>query len=119
MNFEQLLEPYAERQPDKRALRTAEGQIRWLQKKGLPRDIVDKALLTVYTELEGGKSFASGHDLDLYLYEVAKGMQEAEAAKQVKELEAFMATFKQQAVDEYRKLSKSTVWRRIKAVFRP
>lgn len=65
--FDELLEPYKENG------RTVQGQMDWLRnKKGFAPNIVEQAIEEVYTELEQGRTFDNGHDLDQYLLEKAK-----------------------------------------------
>jgi NH3-dependent NAD+ synthetase len=126
MDFKTLLEPYAEPNEHGVPKRTVEGQIKWLTKRhGLPQDVVDKTILKVYNELESGLVFesdesgSSGHKLDRYLYETAKNMVDQSVKKQAKDLEEFMSKFKQQAVEKYVASQQGSVWKRIKAVFKP
>ena len=125
MDFKILLEPYAEPDAQGKPTRTIEAQIKWLTKKGISRSIIDQAILKVFNQLETGMKFegdaqaTAGHKLDHYLLQTAQEIQHAELSKQAKELEAFMTTFKQSAVEEYVKAQKGSVWKRVKAVFRP
>ena len=76
MDYKKLLEPYIEDG------RTLEGQILWLKKKGIDESIVMKAMENVYFQLNQGKLFKNGHDLDMFLLEIARDM----AINQAKEL---------------------------------
>jgi hypothetical protein len=126
MEFKKLLEPYSELDEQGSPKRTTEGQIKWLSRRhGLPRDIVDKAILKVYQELEEGLLFddaegtTPGHKLDQYLLATAKQIQDENLTMQTQELEKFMNTFKKAAVEKYVKAQQGSVWKRIKAVFKP
>jgi len=89
MNLTELLAPYSEPQPDGTPLRTVEGQVKWLLSKSIPRSHIDQAVLSVYDEIERGKTFASGADLDHYLLEVATHLHKVELTDSVVKLEAF------------------------------
>ena len=126
-SFSTLLEPYAERDKDGNPKRTVEGQIKWLTNRHhLPRDVVDRAILRVYNELEAGLTFTgsdtegtAGHQLDRYLLEAAQDIVKQNVTKQAKELEDFMLKFKQTAVEKYVLAQRGSVWKRVKAVFKP
>lgn len=114
MNFKELLEPYKE------GGRTVEGQIKWLSgRHQIARNFIDQAVLQVFSELESGATHDDGNALDQYLLKVAKDLETVSLEKQAKELEIFMTTFKQTAVEEYVKLQQGSVWKRLKAVFKP
>jgi hypothetical protein len=69
--FEELLEPYKENG------RTIKGQMDWLRnRKGFAPNIVEQAIAEVYTEIDKGKSFADGNELDQYLLAKAKEIRE-------------------------------------------
>jgi hypothetical protein len=103
MDLRALLEPYSEDG------RTVEGQIRWLHGiKGIPREYVDKAILTVYSDMEKGKTLGSGHALDAALYEMAKQEEQAALTESVNQLEAFFNNLKRPA---------GSRWKYLKAVF--
>lgn len=126
-SFSTLLEPYAERDKDGNPKRTVEGQIKWLTNRHhLPRDVVDRAILKVYNELEAGLVFKdseidgnAGHQLDRHLYNTAQDILKQNVTKQAKELEDFMLKFKQTAVEKYVAAQRGSVWKRVKAVFKP
>jgi uncharacterized membrane-anchored protein YjiN (DUF445 family) len=105
MDIKKLLEPYSEEG------RTVDGQIKWLLGKGITRDHIDKAILTVYDEIERGKVFENGHALDRYLLEVAQKLHKAELDDSVKKLEDFFNSFKGQWTAD---LQGQTRWQRIK-----
>lgn len=127
MDFMTLLEPYAERDQDGNPKRTVEGQIKWLTgRHHLPKDVVDRAILRVYNELESGLEFknsdtegTAGHQLDRYLFDAAQEIVKQNVTKQAKELEEFMMKFKQSAVEKYVATQRGSAWKRIKAVFKP
>jgi hypothetical protein len=126
MDFKTLLAPYSGVDKDGNPKRTVEGQIKWLTNRHhYPRDVVDKAILRVYNELEGGKVFeadengSAGHNLDRYIFDVCKELVEANVTKQAKELEAFLMKFKETAVEKYVNEQRGSVWKRVKAVFKP
>ncbi len=108
MDLGQLIEPYAERDDKGNPARTIEAQIKWLLKKGIPRDHIDKAILSVYSEIEKGKTYASGHDLDHALLDAAKGSHHAEISDSVRKLEDFFNGLKTPAASR---------WKHLKAVF--
>ena len=126
MDFKNLLEPYCDLDASGSPKRTIEGQIKWLTKRhGIERSAVDQAILKVFNELENGLKFeddaesTAGHKLDQYLLNEAEDIQKSALDRQAKELELFMTTFKQSAVEEYVKAQQSSVWKRVKAVFKP
>ncbi len=108
MNLATLIEPYAERDDKGVAARTVEAQIKWLLGKGIPRDHIDKAILSVYSEMEKGKTYASGHDLDHALLDAAKGSHHEEISDSVKKLEDFFNGLKAPTAGR---------WKHLKAVF--
>lgn len=126
MDFKTLLEPYAEHDKDGNPTRTVEGQIKWLlNRHHYPRDVVDKAILRVYNELEGGLVFgdddsgSAGHNLDQHLRKACEEIVAANVTKQAKELEDFLIKFKETAVEKYVAEQRGSAWKRIKAVFKP
>jgi len=62
MDYQKLIEPYAEG-----GLRTPEGQIAWLRKKGFSPVVIANAMEAVYDRLEKGETFPDGHELDVEL----------------------------------------------------
>jgi hypothetical protein len=126
MDFKTLLEPYAEPNKEGVPTRTVEGQIKWLTNRHhFPRDVVDKAILKVYNEIESGKAFiadddgSAGHHLDRYLFSVCEEIVGLNVRKQAKELEDFLHKFKETAVEKYVAEQRGSVWKRVKAVFKP
>ena len=67
IEIEKLLEPYCDG-----GIRTIEGQMIWLQKKGFPQPAIEQAMQEVYLEVHHGKSFENGRELDHYLHEKAQ-----------------------------------------------
>jgi hypothetical protein len=103
MDLRKLIEPYGEDG------RTVEGQIKWLcGPKQIPKEFADKAILSIYAELEKGMTYESGHDLDQALYAAAKKHQQDALTESVNQLEAFFNNLK---------TPKSTRWKYLKAVF--
>lgn len=80
MDFQSLIKPYSENG------RTIEGQMKWLQKKGILQDSIDLAMLDVYSELEKGKSFENGTALDHYLLSKAIEREQGELITQYERL---------------------------------
>ena len=111
MEFDKLLAPYSED-----GMRTVAGQIKWLQGKGLPQDKIDQAILHVYDEMERGKTFKDGEELDHYLLECARTFHRNEYEAHARELETFFNTFKDQWRKELETPAKGpSLWKRIKA----
>ena len=126
MDFATLLKPYADiDKSTNRPLRTIEGQIKWLARKNIPRNVIDQAILKVYNELQDGLKFedtkesTGGHKLDQYLLKIAQEIYQSTLEKQAKELESFLSNFRESAVKEYVKVHQNSIWKRIKAVFKP
>jgi len=71
---------------------SVELQVKWLKRLGFEGQVVDRAILTVYTEIEQGeKDFKSGGELNLYLKEVAEGIRKDDLTAYVSHLEKFEA----------------------------
>jgi hypothetical protein len=104
MDFDKLLEPYSENG------RTIKGQVAWLIKKGIPSHAIDYAMASVYKEIEVGRTFSDGNELDQELLRVAREHHEQELQEQmVKRLASA-----QEALDtEWNKLTK---WQKLKDV---
>ena len=80
--FEELLEPYKENG------RTIQAQMNWLRnRKGFPPNIVEQALQEVYMEMDKGKSFADGNELDQYLLAKAKEIREEDFTASIERME--------------------------------
>lgn len=94
MDFAELLKPYSENG------RTPAGQRKWLAGKGVSPDKIDKAMLVVYDELSRGKTFQDGHELDRYLWDVAKKIDAEHHEAEVKRLEEFFQKFKERWEEE-------------------
>jgi hypothetical protein len=107
MNFEELYKPYVTKDaPD------ITGQIKWLQKE-VPQHIVDQAMLSVYTEIQNGKTFeadekhtATWH-LWMYLQAMARELHKKELEVYVKHLESFHSTIADKIDSDWSKLSKT------------
>ena len=98
MDLNELLKPYSSHG------RTIEGQIKWLLSKGIPREHIDKAILSVYDEIARGRTFEDGKALDHYLLEVAHGHHQSELSESIAKLEGFfndlMKTHRDEAAAE-------------------
>jgi len=79
MNFAKLIEPYSDG-----GNRTIEGQINWLLKKNLSAEVIEGAVAIVYLELDMGRKFKNGHELDRYLLEVANQIAKEQIASMIK-----------------------------------
>jgi hypothetical protein len=95
MDLKSLLAPYSEPQEDGTCLRTIENQVKWLMGKNIPRSHIDQAILSVYDEIERGKTFENGTALDHYLLEVATHLHKVELTDSVAKLEAFFSQLMQ------------------------
>jgi hypothetical protein len=84
MDYQKLLEPYAEND------RTLEGQMVWLQKKGFSQIIIETAVRAIYGRLEEGEKFENGHALDRELFSVATELSKEEAKLLVKNLDRYV-----------------------------
>lgn len=102
MEFNKLLEPYSEG-----GLRTVEGQIKWLQTKQIPKVYIDKAVLFVYDELDRGKRFPNGHELDQYLFKKAREFWDTEVSSSVETLEKFFQGMKEKWKEDENRLKKA------------
>lgn len=104
MNFNTLIIPYNENG------RTIGGQIKWLKGKGIPDNIIDHVMTSVYKEVEDGKKFDSGSLLDQYLFKVAREAFDIELQEQ---LEKRISTIANTLDSDWNKLTK---WQKIKQV---
>jgi uncharacterized membrane-anchored protein YjiN (DUF445 family) len=93
MDFDELIKPYSEND------RTVEMQVKWLLSKNIPRSFIDQALLVVYDEIERGKVFENGHELDRYLLQAAQDLYQAEVNDSVQKLQDFHNTLVQRHKD--------------------
>ena len=107
MDYEKLLEPYKE------GGRTLTGQITWLVKKGIPKAIIDQAMLYVYDELDRGAKFDNGHDLDRALYTKATELMKSEAEDSLKKLQDFHQKLREKWGDDLSKMKKTPLWLKI------
>lgn len=110
MNFEELYKPY-----ETKTAPSVGSQITWLQREGFNSGIIDQSLLKVYSEIKNGKTFADTKTLWLYLRDIAREFQKAEADLHVRHLEEFHSNLKDSIDIEWNKLSK---WQKIKAVLK-
>ena len=112
MDFSKLLEPYSEG-----GLRTIAGQIKWLLTKNIPQDKIDQAILHVYNEIEGGKVFVDGNELDQYLLQHARTFHTNDLEVHAKRLEEFFSNMKKKWKEETTKVESLPLWLRIKNVW--
>jgi len=117
MDYKELLRPYSENG------RTPEGQRLWLNKKGIPPATIEQAMIFVYDEMDRGKKFDNGTELDHYLFAKAQEIMVAEAKIQISALEEFHQTLREKWGDDLQKMAsvkvKPGLWKRVKAVFKP
>lgn len=108
MDFTELHKPYEDNQSPSVAM-----QVKWLQGKGIPMDVIDKALLVVYDEVQRGKTFVAegpltaGGALDRYLLSVAQGMALKDAELHHKELSDFLLSMREKWNEDLRTLAKA------------
>ena len=110
MDFEKLYEPY---KTD--AAPSPAGQITWLRKEGFNPEVIDKAMLLVYRDIEQGKTFTDTKAFWEYLREAARTYQKAETDLHLKHLEEFHSNLIDGADIEWNKLTK---WQKIWAVIK-
>lgn len=110
MNFQELYQPYATKEAP-----SVSEQIQWLLKQGIPQNIIDQALVLVYTEIEKGKTFPNAKDLWLYLKGIATDLQKKESEAYLKNLEKFQANLTDKIDLEWNKLTK---WQKVVEVIR-
>ena len=68
--FDELIAPYIENG------RSVEGQILWLRnKKGFAPNYAEQAIQEVYAEMDAGKTFADGNELDQYILARARDVR--------------------------------------------
>jgi hypothetical protein len=78
----ELLAPYAENG------RTIEGQLAWLRdRKGFPVNIAEQAIQEVYAEMDGGKTFLDGNELDQVLLARAKEIREQDVKASIERMQ--------------------------------
>lgn len=109
MDFNKLLEAYQ----DGDSGRSYATIMKWLTgpKYGIDKAIVEKAILSVFNELEQGKSFlaaegfSAGHHLDQYIRDVALKLRDGWAEEEAVKMEAFfnnlLQTHKEKAVKDF------------------
>lgn len=80
--FEELLEPYKENG------RTIAGQITWLRiKKGFASNVVEQAIQETYIEMDQGKTFTDGNELDQYILAKCKAIREEEMVASIERMQ--------------------------------
>ena len=87
MDFAKLLEPYRNTEESKNL--TPESQVSWLRRMGFSNDVIDRAMIAVYTEMEQGRKFDSWQDLQICLRETARLAKAKDDAAYIKRLEEF------------------------------
>jgi hypothetical protein len=95
MNFKELHEKFKDD-----ASPSVELQIRWLQKMGFLQHQIDQAMITVYTEIEQGKTFKNGGEFNLYLKDVVTKIRTEELKLYVANLESFEAKMRKKWEEE-------------------
>lgn len=109
MDFEALHEPYKGSESPSVA-----AQIAWLGRKGIPAEIIDKALLVVYDELSRGRviepqgEHSAGFMLDNYLLGTAQAMVTATVEAKHKELSEFLGGIRQKWEEDLVTLAKAS-----------
>jgi len=77
LNYDELIKPYEDPTPPGTTKRTPGGQRIWLRRHGIPDQIIEEAMVAVYTELAAGRVFEgtehhpAGYYLDRYLLQTA------------------------------------------------
>ncbi len=111
MDYKKLLEPYSENG------RTVEGQVTWLTKKGIAKTYIDQAMIFVYDEVDRGKVYSNGHELDRALYDKAQELMKSDAEVNLKQLELFHDTLRKKWGEDLSKLltmvKKTPLWKKI------
>ena len=124
MDFKKVFVPYHEEGVE----RSYNAYLKWLTgpKYNIPKEFVEKALLTVITELHQGKEFvkddlwSAGHYLDHYIRERAIYFRDEWAKTEEERMQNFFNELVQIHIEEFKKsLEHPSLWKRIKAVFRP
>ena len=82
---------------------SVELQIRWLQKMGFQPHQVDQAMITVYSEIEAGKTFKDGSEFNLYLKDAAGKIRTEELEVYIRKLEQFEANMRIKLRKEWEK----------------
>ena len=106
MDLNKLLEPYSEDG------RTIGGQIKWLMGKGIPQHCIDGAISKIYKEIDLGRKFLNGNELDRALLTEAKDAQNKELEDLLKQR---ITSIESNLDVEWNKLSKARkIWQVIK-----
>lgn len=80
--FEELIEPYVENG------RTVEGQILWLRnRKGFAPNYAEQAIQEVYAEMDAGKTFVDGNELDQYILAKATEIRKEDIMESLKRMQ--------------------------------
>ena len=91
-----------------------QGQIKWLLKQGIPANVVDEAMISVYEEVRGGKTFISGFEFDQYLLKVAREFQKRELDDHLLKLENFYKGMRDKWQQELvAEKPKKSLWQRL------
>ena len=108
MDLVKLIEPYSDN-----GLRTIGGQIKWLERKGIPQGSIDYAMSHVYSRIENGEVFKDGDALDQELRKVAMEHTNNDSEEQI--LKRF-GEVKDNLDIENAEWNKLTKWQKIKQV---
>jgi len=118
MDFVKLHKPYeGEDSP------SPETQMKWLLKQGIPQDVVARAMLVVYAEIEGGKIFektdkhSAGWSLCQYLLKTAKELHQQAVSAYLTSLEEADKKRRNDIKESLLKSQPKTFFQRVKAVF--
>src|SRR3972149_3690460 len=111
MDYKKLCEPYAENG------RTPEGQIAWLTKKSIPKAIIEQAMLYTYDEMERGRAYENGHELDRALFARAQTLEKEAALASLRLMEEYHQKLRDQWGEDLQKVASATkktpLWKRI------
>lgn len=86
MDFAKLLEPY--KQGEGKDI-TPESQVKWLKRLGFSNDVIDRAMIAIYTELEQGRKFKDWEELHICLRDTARLIQTKDDAAYIQRLQEF------------------------------
>jgi len=111
LKYSDLIKPYEDPTPPGVDKRTPEGQREWLLKRGIPEQIVNEAMESVYTDISSGRVFRgsddhpSGYFLDRCLLEtsrkILRGKEMAKlSAQNYEQVDGYVArSWKDRAID--------------------
>ena len=111
IKFEQLHAPYKGPESPSPA-----AQVKWLLTKQIPTNVVEQAMVSVYDELDRGKKFASGFELDRYLLSVAQAFHKRDSEAHLQALENFHQHMRTKWNEDLRKLvliKKVPLWKKV------